>query len=106
YEAKRHHQSEQRAKDEAHAHCDHQAFEKVSRVITHTPREVLVDVNGRESFDPGFAETEALVAIDSDRLPPSGGDIEQQQWRKENAEVAVQLTQPAVHNSMPILSVK
>jgi len=54
-------------------------------------------VNRGEPLDPGFAESEALIAIDGDRLPPPGRDIEQQERRKENAEEAVQLTKPAIH---------
>jgi hypothetical protein len=84
HKAKRHHQAKERGKDQAHAHCNNEAFEKVSGVIAYAPRKILVDVNRRESLDPGFAEAEALVAIDGDRLPPSRGDIGQQEWRKEH----------------------
>src|SRR5437588_4214057 len=58
HKTKGHDQPEQSRKYQPDAHCDDEAFEKVRRVIAHSPREVLVDVNGRESFDPGFAETE------------------------------------------------
>ena len=66
----------------------------------------MVDVDGGESLDPGFAEPETFVSINGDCLPPAGGDIQQQQRRKENAEKAVQLTQPTVHKWMLKLSVK
>lgn len=88
-ESKRHHETKQRRKDQPNAHRDHQSLEKISRVIAHTPGKVLVDMNGRESLNPGFAETEALVAIDGYCLPQAGGDIEQQQRRKENSEETV-----------------
>ena|SRR5207302_8010376 len=77
YKTKGHHQPEQSRRYQPDAHCDDQAFEKVSRIITHTPREVLVDMNGRESLNPRFAETETFVSINRDCLPPACGDIEQ-----------------------------